>query len=524
MKPGDELGHYEVLSPLGVGGMGEVYRAKDTKLDREVAIKVLPAAYAQHPERLARFEREAKVLASLNHPNIATIYAVEESPEGKALVMELVNGETLKGPMPVETALKYAAQMASALDAAHEKGITHRDLKPANIMVTPDGTIKVLDFGLAAVTQPSHSEDEVGTNMLTLTMSPTQSGMILGTAPYMSPEQASGKPVDRRTDIWAFGVVLWELLTGKRLFDGETISHTLAAVLTKEPDWDQVPAKVRRLLRSCLDKDVKQRLQAIGDWKLLLEDAPVAPALSPPSRLGWVAWTVIGALALALGFVSYRHVTEEPAQTVEFSVLPPSGGSFDVTNGYGIAASPDGRHLAFLALVDGKTGLWVRDLNSPANRLLPGTQGARGSPFWSPDSHYIGFFAERKLKKIEASSGPALVICDADPGRAGSWNKTDLIVFQPSNAGRLFSVSAAGGTPTAVTTLDAGETAHRFPWFLPDGRHFLYTVLADDQRKRGVYLGDVSSRARNRVLSDYTNAVYTPPGFLIFARACSRYS
>src|SRR5216683_2453641 len=257
LSAGTKLGPYEILAPIGAGGMGEVYRARDTKLDRDVAIKVLPAALAQDPERLARFEREAKVLAALNHPNIAQIYGLEQ----RALIMELVPGETLKGPLPLETALNYAKQIADALEAAHEKGITHRDLKPANIMITPSGVVKVLDFGLAAVTQPSAASEGDPTDSPTLTMRATQAGMIMGTAAYMSPEQARGESVDKRADIWAFGVVLYELLTGERLFEGETISDTLIEVATKEPDWNRVPQKVRRLLRRCLEKDAKKRLR-----------------------------------------------------------------------------------------------------------------------------------------------------------------------------------------------------------------------------------------------------------------------
>src|SRR5579863_354093 len=296
---GHKLGHYEILAAIGAGGMGEVYRARDTKLKREVALKVLPDSFANDPERMARFQREAEVLASLNHPNVAQIYGVED----RALVMELVEGEPLAGPLPLETALNYARQIADALEAAHEKGITHRDLKPANIMITAAGVVKVLDFGLAAVAQSSAPSDLV--NSPTLTISPTRAGMILGTAAYMSPEQARGKPVDKRADIWAFGVVLYEMLTGKQPFHGETVSDTLAAVLTKEPDWEQVPAKVRRLLEACLQKDPKQRLQAIGDWRLLLVDAqpqvtaPLAPNGASRSRLGMTGW-VAGVLALVL--------------------------------------------------------------------------------------------------------------------------------------------------------------------------------------------------------------------------------
>jgi serine/threonine protein kinase len=313
LSAGDKLGPYEILAPIGAGGMGEVYQARDSKLEREVAIKVLPVALAQDPERLARFEREAKVLASLNHPNIAQIYGIEESNGVRALVMELVPGQTLKGPLPLETALNYAKQIADALEAAHEKNITHRDLKPGNVMVTPAGVVKVLDFGLAAVGQPSTPGDGNPTNSPTLTIAATQAGMIMGTAGYMSPEQAAGQTVDRRADIWAFGVVLWEMLTGKRLFEGATISHILAAVLKDEPDWERVPAKVRRLLRSCLEKDVKQRLQAIGDWKLLMvEDAPAASAPAP-SRLGKIAIAAAAVFALALRRAGVRPLPRDAA-------------------------------------------------------------------------------------------------------------------------------------------------------------------------------------------------------------------
>jgi serine/threonine protein kinase len=345
MIPGDKLGPYEILAPIGAGGMGEVYRARDTKLDRDVAIKILPAALAQDPERLARFEREAKVLASLNHPNIAQIYGIED----RALIMELVAGEDLKGPLPIETALNYARQIADALEAAHEKGIVHRDLKPADIMITPAGVVKVLDFGLAAVAQSSDSSDPV--NSPTLTISPTRAGMILGTAAYMSPEQARGKAVDKRADIWAFGVVLYEMLTGKRLFEGETISDTLAAVLKTEPDLTQVPAKVRRLLEACLQKDPKQRLQAIGDWRLLLTDVQPQVTAPSPSRLSYVAWGVagmlLGALA-ALAFVYFRE-TPPPEQTLRYTIAAPEGNTI-----HSFAISPDGRYLVIAAAANGK--------------------------------------------------------------------------------------------------------------------------------------------------------------------------
>ena len=297
LATGNRLGPYVIVAPLGAGGMGEVYRATDTKLDREVAIKILPEALAQDPERLRRFEREAKVLAALNHPNIAQIYAIEEG----ALVMELVEGRTIHGPLPVGTALHYARQLADALEAAHEKGIIHRDLKPANIMITPAGMVKVLDFGLAAVAERETQAETAAT----LTTSATQAGMILGTAGYMSPEQARGKPVDKRADIWAFGVVLYEMLTGRKLFEGETISDKLSAVLTKEPDWDGVPAEVQPLLRSCLEKDPKRRLRDIGDaWRLLETPQPLVGPRH--SKLAWVSAGLLAAIALGSSADLYR--------------------------------------------------------------------------------------------------------------------------------------------------------------------------------------------------------------------------
>jgi serine/threonine protein kinase len=435
LSAGTKLGPYEILAPIGKGGMGEVYKAHDPRTGRDIAIKISAEEFSE------RFDREARAIAALNHPNICQLYDVGPN----YLVMELVEGESPEGPLPLDEALRIAKQIADALEEAHEKGIVHRDLKPGNIKIKPDGAVKVLDFGLAtvAVAQASRPVDNQA-NSPTLTMAATQAGMILGTAGYMSPEQARGKQVDKRADIWAFGVVLFELLTGKRLFQGDDVTDTLAAVLRHEPDWEQVPAKVRRLLRRCLAKDPGKRLRDIADAWDLLDEAPQATAQSP-SRLGWVAWSVAAMLALALGLVSYRHMREEPPRVLKMSVLPPEKATFTTSLP---AVSPDGRRLAFVATTDGKDQLWVRDLDSLAARALTGTDGA-SYPFWSPDSRMIGFFGDGKLKKIEVAGGPALTLCDAAPGRGGTWSNNDVIVFGVAGGGS-FRVPAAGGSATTL--------------------------------------------------------------------------
>jgi len=507
--------------------MGEVYRARDTQLKRDVALKVLPEAFAGDPGRMLRFQREAEVLASLNHPNIAHIYGVEE----RALVMELVEGETLSGPLPIETAFKYARQIAEALEYAHERGVIHRDLKPANIKVTTEGTVKLLDFGLAKATEGPGSASEDLSNSPTLTLGATSVGVIMGTAAYMSPEQASGKIADRRSDIWSFGAVLYEMLSGKQAFAGESVSDTLASVLKVDPDWSALPqdtpASVHKLVRRCLTKDRKQRLQAIGEARIALENSAAedpASVVTTPSRpqFGWVISTLLAVISISLAFVAWKHLREEPPRVATlFFPLPRE--TFQAGNIPATAVSPDGQRIAYEAVVDGKGELWVRDLDNPAPRKL--VEGSSGMPFWAPDSRRLGFFAEGKLKKIDVTGGPAVTIADARAttgGRGpwnGSWNQDDIIVFGRITS-PLFRVSAAGGSPTLLTDLDATrhETAHFAPWFLPDGHHFLYVAVSSDAEKTGLYVADVAAKARKQVITGNARTIYVAPGYLLFVR------
>jgi eukaryotic-like serine/threonine-protein kinase len=500
LAPGARLGRYEILVPIGAGGMGEVYRAHDPRVGRDVAIKV------SHEQFSERFEREARAVAALNHPNVCQLYDVGPN----YLVMELIEGESLKGPLPLEDALRFATQIAEALCVAHEKGITHRDLKPANIMVTPAGVVKVLDFGLAKMPE-TPAEDGA-----TVTMSPTLAGMILGTAAYMSPEQARGKPVDKRADIWAFGVVLYEMLTGKQLFHGETISDTLAAVLTKEPDWAHVPVKVRRVLERCLEKDPAKRLRDISGVALLLEEQPQETT----SSRSWLGWAVAGIFILSTLGLAIVHFREAPPQepSVRFQVPLPE----KVTQP-NFKASPDGRYIALTALQGGRGRLWIKALDSLELRELPGTENA-SYPFWAPDSASIGFFAQGKLKKIAVAGGPPVTLCDATDGRGGTWNRDGVIVFSPASGAALLRVSSNGGVPAPVTKLITPADIHRFPAFLPDDRHFLYTITGDKADTSGIYAASLDGGSPVRLQPDLSNAEYVPPaapgraGNLLFRR------
>jgi eukaryotic-like serine/threonine-protein kinase len=504
MSPEQSIAHYKIVSKLGEGGMGAVYRATDTKLNRDVAIKVLPPALTNDAAYLARFEREAQVLASLNHPNIAAIYGIEQG----AIVMELVEGGDLKGPMDLDQVLPIARQIAAGLAAAHEKGIVHRDLKPANLKITRDGVVKLLDFGLAKATE-ERSAAASATMSPTMSLAMTQAGVILGTAAYMSPEQARGKPVDRRADIWAFGVVLYELLTGSTLFGGETITDILASVVRHEPELDKVPVQVRRLLRACLQREPNKRLQAIGDWELLLEQ-PSALAIAPPlkasSRLPWIA---AGVLLLGLGLLAAIHFRETPpeAAVVRTSLLFPGTAPPEFTNGLGFPAlSPDGKKIVFGApSADGKNPLWVRNLDSLTAQPLAGTAGAR-FPFWSPDGRYIAFFADEKLKKIDAAGGAAIALASAPTtsARGGAWGPDGVIVFSPygSNTARpMERVSASGGAPVEMP-----KATGRMPWFLPDGKHFLFSILVGSVVE--IRVGSLDGSDSKRIGAADTNAIY----------------
>ncbi len=554
LNPGFKLGPYEISRPLGTGGMGEVYRARDTKLSREVALKVLPQEFAADVERMGRFEREAKVLASLNHPNIASIYGFEESGGAGtpacapfpacALVMELVEGATLadriaKGPIPIDEALPIAKQICEGLEYAHERGIVHRDLKPANIKITPDGAVKILDFGLAKAMEGEAATSDPSTSP-TLSHLATQAGIILGTAAYMSPEQAKGKTVDRRADIWSFGCVLFEMLTGRQVFTGETITDVLAAVVRAEPEWTQLPANtppmIRHLLRRCLQKDAKQRLRDIGDARIVLEEAVSGlhlgdtgslpqPAAAPQGAIRWLRaspWVGMSVFAIVAAFfaVAYLAHTPKAMPAIVSQIGPPAGQTFALGgNEAGPPVfSPDGRKLAFAAVSpDGQQQLWVRSLDSPTAQPLAGSDGAT-YPFWSPDGRYLGFFAHGKLNRIDAAGGPPVALCDAPNGRGGAWGPSDTILFTPDLASTVYRVPASGGTPTEVVKPSLNTGSNRWPQFLPDGNHFLFYNHSDVPGESGAFVASLQGGQPKRLIRGASNAVFAPPGYLLFIR------
>jgi eukaryotic-like serine/threonine-protein kinase len=527
--PGTRLGTYIITAQIGEGGMGQVYRATDTTLKRHVAIKTLPPAFAAAADRLARFRREAEVLASLNHPNIGAIYGFENEGGVHALVLELVEGQTLAEKLRAEKArgiklneaLAIARQIADALDAAHERGIVHRDLKPANIALTLDGVVKVIDFGLARSGPGDDAEHEL-TNSPTM-MAPTVEGVLLGTAPYMSPEQARGKVVDKRTDIWAFGCVLYEMLTGRRAFNGETSSDVIAAILEREADFSLLPAAtpphIVRLLKRALDKDPRTRLRDIGDASVELDvrsmtaDAPPAGHSTSPfrERLAWVA-LVLAASVAAVFVGSSIRTTAAPVE-VTFDASFPPGVTPDFTQ---LSISPDGRYLAAAPTFEGRAPIWLRPIGSTTGRMLPGTEGAT-FPFWSPDGKSIGFFAERKLKRIDLDGEAVSIVTDVQIPRGGMWQPDGTILLAPNVSGPLFRVPASGGTAVAATHLEPGQNDHRAPYLLPDGRHFLYYSRGTPQ-VRGVYVARLDGSESRRLADADAAAVYAPSGHLLFVR------
>ena len=540
LTAGTKLGPYEIISPLGAGGMGEVYRARDSKLGRDVALKVISQQFANDAERMARFEREAKVLASLNHPNIAHIYGLEDSGGVRALVMELVEGQTLaeriaRGLIPLEETLSIAKQIAEAFEYAHERGIVHRDLKPANVKITPDGAVKVLDFGLAKAIEETSDALEIG-NSPTLSMGATRAGVILGTAAYMSPEQSqAGNQADRRADIWSFGVVLYEMLSGKQMYGGETAPETLAHVITKEPNWEGLPATtpsaIRHLLQRCLTKDPKTRFQAIGEARIIIETYLANPAAStssierisseqPLSRrvLPWSIASLALAIALLAAWAPWKQAPEG-MHAARLSFVPPPESLFEDSQSDTVVVSPDGEKLAFTARSpQGKSQLWVRALDSADVQMLPGTEGAI-EPFWSPDSKSIAFGAKGKLKRVDLSHGTAQTLCDAARLTGGSWSPKGVIIFGPDYRTELFQIPATGGEPKAVTVKNSerGDDQHSHPFFLPDGNHFLFRINANP-RPKGIWIGSLDSPVVSQLLSDNTTAAYAPPGWLLYVR------
>jgi serine/threonine protein kinase len=541
---GTRFNHYVILSPLGAGGMGEVYRARDTRLNREVAIKVLPASFANDTDRLRRFEQEAQATSALNHPNILTIYDIGTHERAPFIVAELLEGEELRaqleqGVLPVYRAIEYARQITAGLAAAHEKGIVHRDLKPENLFITGDGRVKILDFGLAKL-KPQHTnpvDSQVPTQQKI-----TDPGTVMGTVGYMSPEQVRGQEADTRSDIFSFGMILYEMLSGRRPFDATSVADVMSAILKDDPpELSETNAKISpaldKIVRRCLEKKPQHRFQSAHDLGFALETLTTPSGshletgaafpsitqsargsrMSRRERLAWLlAACFLLALLAALPFaVIQLRRSPANAEAIRFFIPPPEGSSFDSS-----AISPDGRQLAFIATAQGKRLLWVRPLNALTAQPLPGTEDALNH-FWSPDSRSLGFLTGSKLKKIDLAGGLPQILCDTTSRSGGTWNREDMIIFGAN--GGLLGVSATGGTVFAVTKSDQTrqEISHGWPYFLPDGRHFVLSISSPQPEHRGIYLGSLDKGPMRRLVPDYSNAAWAASaegGWLLFVR------
>jgi len=549
LAPGTHIGSCEILGPLGAGGMGEVWRGRDTRLGRDVAVKALPDEFAHDDDRLARFQREAQVLAALNHPNLGIIHELKEVDGARYLILELIEGDTLaeriaRGPVPVAEAIDIALQIAHGVGAAHDKGIVHRDLKPANVKITSDGRVKVLDFGLAKIYEAVDTPQHLSLSP-TFAADPTAVGVILGTAAYMSPEQARGKDVDKRADVWAFGCIFFEMLTGRQTFaNGETLSDTLAGILVHEPDLRSLPAatppRIRALIERCLRKDERRRIRDLGDVRIALEEARsesaiVATAAVPAaSRRREIVFGALASIFLVIsaGLAArlFLHTAAAP-RTVRLDLPTPVA----MPNSFYL--SPDGRKLAFVTSAAAPARIWVRALdaataepipssegiNAPGPFYLPGNLGQNNALFWSADSQYIGFFADGKLKKVAATGGPAQVLASLPNGADyfGTWGADGVILLasDTTGGGPLLRVAASGGQLVPATELDRSrkEQSHRFPHFLPDGRHYVFLATGNDTHDRTVYVGTLGSNER-RVVPGIAAEVKYSSGHLVFVR------
>jgi eukaryotic-like serine/threonine-protein kinase len=544
LEPGARLGPYEIIGPLGAGGMGEVYRAKDTRLGREVAVKVLPEHLSESSEVRARFEREARTVSSLNHPHICTLYDVGQEGTTDYLVMELVEGETLadrleRGPLPIPEVLRLGIQISDALDRAHRAGVVHRDLKPGNVMLTRPGA-KLMDFGLARAMGAGDAPGGSGTALTAaLTHSPTMAqpltaqGSILGTFQYMSPEQMEGKEADARSDLWALGCVLYEAATGRKAFAGKSQASLIGAIMNVDPPpmaeiAPLTPPALERLVRACLTKDPEERIQTAHDIRLQLEwirdagsqagvPAPVAAQRRSRERIAWTLAAVGLAAAGVLLFLQLKAPT--PEEAFQAVILPPAGNRLPPYSST-ISLSPDGRSLVFLAGSEGNASMWWRPLGSEVARPMPESDAALRSMFWSPDSRYFGYSVGGKLRKVAVGGGAPTTICNVKWCRGADWGSRDQIVFAAAPEGPLYAVSAAGGEPAQVTTLGAArhETSHRFPSFLPDGEHFLFVALPGGTGGFDVFLGSLKSKEVRKILAADSAAIYAEPGYLLFAR------